>query len=276
MTTIEKIIGKDKYIKADLQVKAKELNIKGISKMNIAELVDIIVERTNNPVIEEVIKKKQTKNKKKSIPKTIKNNIWNTYIGREKGIGECYCCFSEIDSKHFECGHVISESEGGEISVENLRPVCSLCNKSMGSTDMNLFKKSLKTKNPISIIRKILKEYEFIAEQPKRTVRRLYPCAPWVDDLNTGYTQDELVASMDYDNLIITPLTKLWCNEKLLNKLGEANFLDKYDIKKCILEKNNEITMLLKEKDTDFVLVDVFLLSELLKHGNKKQLDTNQ
>jgi hypothetical protein len=36
-----------------------------------------------------------------------------TYIGREKGVGNCFCCNSEIDSKHFECGHVIPISKGG-------------------------------------------------------------------------------------------------------------------------------------------------------------------
>jgi hypothetical protein len=41
--------------------------------------------------------------KRKTIPKTIKNKVWDKYIGAEYGIGECYVCESDIDSKHFVC-----------------------------------------------------------------------------------------------------------------------------------------------------------------------------
>ena len=32
------------------------------------------------------------KKRKKTIPKILKNMIWDNCIGREKGIGKCYCC----------------------------------------------------------------------------------------------------------------------------------------------------------------------------------------
>ena len=54
-------------------------------------------------------------------------------------IGNCFCCQDEIDSKHFECGHVIAKSKGGDTSIDNLRPVCSLCNKSMGTKNMMVY-----------------------------------------------------------------------------------------------------------------------------------------
>ena len=78
----------------------------------------------------------------KQIPKNIKSMVWNKYIGREKGIGKCYVCKGELDAKHFEAGHIIARANGGENSVENLRPICSLCNKSIGSKNMDKFKKS--------------------------------------------------------------------------------------------------------------------------------------
>ena len=34
----------------------------------------------------------------------LKNMIWDKYIGKEKGVGLCYCCSEEIDSKNFEAG----------------------------------------------------------------------------------------------------------------------------------------------------------------------------
>lgn len=76
---------------------------------------------------------------RKTIPKNIKNNVWDKYIGIDKGIGQCYCCKKEIDSKHFECGHIIAHANGGATTVENMRPLCSVCNKSIGKQNMNEF-----------------------------------------------------------------------------------------------------------------------------------------
>lgn len=73
---------------------------------------------------------------RKSIPKSLKHNVWNKYIGRENGVGPCFCCKNIIDSKAFECGHIIAQSRGGPTTERNLRPICCTCNKSMGT--MNL------------------------------------------------------------------------------------------------------------------------------------------
>ena len=47
---------------------------------------------------------------RKAIPKPIRNAVWDLYIGKEKGVGSCFVCGNEINSKSFECGHVISVS----------------------------------------------------------------------------------------------------------------------------------------------------------------------
>ena len=78
------------------------------------------------------IKNKYKKGKKQHIPKKLKNIIWDKYVGKERGIGHCYCCNEEIDSKNFEAGHIIPEARGGPTNEGNLRPICSCCNKSMG------------------------------------------------------------------------------------------------------------------------------------------------
>ena len=39
----------------------------------------------------------------------------------------------------FQCGHIISEFNGGDITLDNLIPLCSLCNSSMGKTNMGEF-----------------------------------------------------------------------------------------------------------------------------------------
>jgi 5-methylcytosine-specific restriction endonuclease McrA len=36
----------------------------------------------------------------------------------------------------FEVGHILAVSNGGNDEISNLRPICSVCNKSMGSKNM--------------------------------------------------------------------------------------------------------------------------------------------
>ena len=50
-------------------------------------------------------------------------------------------CGANIHMQNFSCGHVISESKGGDICIDNLRPVCVKCNSSMGTMNMDEFVK---------------------------------------------------------------------------------------------------------------------------------------
>lgn len=72
---------------------------------------------------------------KYTIPTKIRQSVWNQYIGQTT-IGSCYCCGTTISSFDFEAGHVIADSLGGLPTIENLRPVCSSCNKSMHNQNM--------------------------------------------------------------------------------------------------------------------------------------------
>lgn len=88
-----------------------------------------------------------SKTRNNSSKRTIKHNIrqlvWNHYIGGHKGIALCWCCGSTVINQfHFECGHVKARSCGGSDTVENLRPICGLCNRSMGKMDMFEFQKN--------------------------------------------------------------------------------------------------------------------------------------
>jgi hypothetical protein len=42
-------------------------------------------------------------------------------------------CKNKITPFSFEAGHDIPESKGGSTTLDNLRPICSSCNKSMGN-----------------------------------------------------------------------------------------------------------------------------------------------
>ena len=84
------------------------------------------------------------KKKKKPIPATIKRLVWNTHIGEEKGKSKCLCCkITDITQLSFNCGHIVAESNGGELKVSNLMPICQNCNSSMGTKNMNEFMKTL-------------------------------------------------------------------------------------------------------------------------------------
>ena len=78
---------------------------------------------------------------RKTIPKKVKTQVWNEYIGEEKGIGKCNVCADKIWLSSFDCGHIISARDGGEDIVKNLVPICHQCNLSMGTDNLNEFKK---------------------------------------------------------------------------------------------------------------------------------------
>lgn len=84
--------------------------------------------------------KEEKKKKKKKIPEILKFTVWDFYIGKDKGESKCLCCnVIDIHQSNHECGHVESENNGGKTVKENLRPICSKCNKSMGTTNMLIF-----------------------------------------------------------------------------------------------------------------------------------------
>ena len=84
--------------------------------------------------------KQPPKPKRKAIPKAVKDSVWDRTFGASKGIGKCYVCNNEINSKRFDCGHIIAVSNGGDNTIDNLKPICSTCNKSMGTKNMENFK----------------------------------------------------------------------------------------------------------------------------------------
>ncbi len=78
--------------------------------------------------------------KRKSIPKSVKNKLWHRFFGgRFKG--ECPICSNSIQRDNFEAGHIIAVAEGGDNNIDNLKPLCKNCNRSMGSENLEDFKR---------------------------------------------------------------------------------------------------------------------------------------
>ena len=71
--------------------------------------------------------------RKKSIPQALREAIWIHYCGR---VFQHKClvkwCENNMPVYDFHAGHDIPESKGGSTTIDNLRPICSRCNLSMG------------------------------------------------------------------------------------------------------------------------------------------------
>lgn len=70
---------------------------------------------------------------KQKIPKALRRQVWITYIGK-KFEHKCLVtwCENTINPFDYEVGHNVPESKGGTLDIDNLRPICSSCNSSMG------------------------------------------------------------------------------------------------------------------------------------------------
>ena len=79
----------------------------------------------------------EAKKKKAFIPKKVKTDVWNTYIGADINKHRCICCKKTVISNtDFDVGHVTSEACGGTLEIGNLRPICAACNHAMGTCNM--------------------------------------------------------------------------------------------------------------------------------------------
>jgi 5-methylcytosine-specific restriction endonuclease McrA len=99
--------------------------------------------------------KKQEKTKRKSIPRAVRDRVWNEAFGEKSGVGMCSCCCRELTQQSFECGHVIAQARGGEDTPANMRPLCRACNRSMSTRDMDEFRKThfgLRTEDDVEMI----------------------------------------------------------------------------------------------------------------------------
>ena len=77
---------------------------------------------------------------RKAIPKKIRGEAWKIQFG-DSTKGSCFCCKKDLDIfDNWHAGHIISHSNNGTDTADNLRPVCGSCNLSMGTENMDAFK----------------------------------------------------------------------------------------------------------------------------------------
>lgn len=79
-----------------------------------------------------------TQSTRPRISKTLRSLVWDKYVGLNKGSSKCICGI-RIYQLNFECGHIVPYSKGGPTTLDNLRPICSMCNKSMGNMHFDIY-----------------------------------------------------------------------------------------------------------------------------------------
>tara|TARA_Y100000389_G_scaffold191589_1_gene218000 strand:- start:3346 stop:4383 length:1038 start_codon:yes stop_codon:yes gene_type:complete len=73
------------------------------------------------------------KKEKKRITKKLKKEVWyNEFNNKKEGKCPYKNCKTIITEKDYSCGHIISEYNGGETSINNLKPMCYGCNNKLG------------------------------------------------------------------------------------------------------------------------------------------------
>ena len=68
------------------------------------------------------------------LPKALREQVWLKVVGKTFS-NNCYItwCSNKITPFDFHIGHNIPKSKGGSNTIDNLFPICSRCNLSMGN-----------------------------------------------------------------------------------------------------------------------------------------------
>lgn len=78
---------------------------------------------------------------KEKITQELRMSVWDRHISLTRGEYLCLVCEKNIITQtNFDCGHIIAEAHGGKTTIENLKPICTECNKKMSTMHMDDYK----------------------------------------------------------------------------------------------------------------------------------------
>jgi hypothetical protein len=77
--------------------------------------------------------------KKEVFTDWFKNSIWRKTNGSLEKILCPVCSINVISNESFSAGHILPESKGGMMCIENIMPICPECNSQMGSRHLYWF-----------------------------------------------------------------------------------------------------------------------------------------
>src|SRR3989338_543656 len=81
----------------------------------------------------------KSEKKRRPIDKNVRHLVWTKY-NKSSLSGKCYACKTPITFQHFHVGHNKAVAKGGKDNINNLRPICSSCNNSMGAMSIERYK----------------------------------------------------------------------------------------------------------------------------------------
>ena len=107
------------------------LDVKDYNTTKIIENIDVNYTMISNNIVT---------NKRKSIPKKVRYDLWVKNCG-DSLKSKCYVCRKNITFENFHCGHIKSVKDGGDNNIDNLKPICPGCNYGMGINNLEEYKK---------------------------------------------------------------------------------------------------------------------------------------
>jgi hypothetical protein len=83
-------------------------------------------------------------NNRTKITKYERYNVWEKRNGKLME-GSCYVCNNYLLFENMECGHIIPHVYRGASTLDNLEPICKMCNRDMGIMNLNEYKSIINT-----------------------------------------------------------------------------------------------------------------------------------
>ncbi len=75
--------------------------------------------------------------KRIKVSAAMRASLWNKYYGDETNKGTCILCKCELKMSQYHVSHIQSLKENGTYNQDNLTIMCSKCNTSLGSKNLN-------------------------------------------------------------------------------------------------------------------------------------------
>lgn len=161
--------------------------------------------------------------KKQTIPPAIRTQVWSKTMGNNfKGKCNVPFCVREIDAHNFDCGHIISEHNGGTLDISNLIPLCRICNSSMGKINYKDYIAKIKKNS-----NKINEEQEFIPQIEKSNNYTVAFCGL------PSSGKSSLINSLVGKRLLQSGVCRTTTKEKLLDEIvtdDDGNEFEIYDL----------------------------------------------
>jgi 5-methylcytosine-specific restriction endonuclease McrA len=85
-----------------------------------------------------------------------RNELYNKYCGR------CYLCGCDISFDNFQIEHVLPKARGGLTNINNLNPVCGICNATKGPLTLDEYRRKIQNIHKTSTGAILLCKYQSV------------------------------------------------------------------------------------------------------------------